>query len=143
MFRVNGSIPWPVHFTSRILNYKNINVGNRSAPGINSGCYIQGREGIVIGHNYRFGPNVGLISANHDPDDFDKWLNANPISIGNNVWIGMGAVVMPGTTIGDNVVIGANSVVTKDIPSNSVAGGTPCRVIKEKPPYQGFDYSTL
>jgi len=59
VLRFNGRIPWPVHFTSRVLNYGKIEVGNRTSPGINSGCYIQAKNGIVIGHNLRMGPNVG------------------------------------------------------------------------------------
>lgn len=143
IFRINGSVPWPVHFTSRVMYHKKIKVGNRTTPGLNIGGYVQGRSGIIIGHNFRMGPNVGLISANHDPDDYDKWLATDPIVIGNNVWIGMNSVVMPGVKIGSNVVIGSNSVVNKDIPSNSIAVGNPCQVIKEKSEYKGFDYCKL
>lgn len=143
ILRINGRVPWPVHFTSRVLNYKNVKIGNRCGLGMNLGCYIQAKNGINIGHNLRMGPNVGLISANHDLDDYDSWIKTTPITIGDNVWIGMNSVVLPGITIGDNVVIAANSVVTKDIPSNSIAAGSPCKVIKEKPPYKGFDYSQL
>ncbi len=132
-----------MHFTSRVLYHKKIEVGNRAAPGINSGCYIQGRCGIIIGHNVRFGPNVGLISANHTMDDYDSWDDIGPIVIGNNTWLGMGVVVLPGVRIGDNVVVGANSVVSSDLPSNVIAAGSPCRAIKPKPPYKGMDYSQI
>jgi len=110
---------------------------------MNAFCYVQARNGIEIGHNFRMGPGVGLISANHDHDDYDRHLPGKPIRIGNNVWIGMNSVIMPEVTIGDNVIIGAGSIVTTDIPSNSIAAGNPCRVIREKSPYRGFDYSTL
>ena len=130
VLRINGSIPWPVHFTSRILFHKNIEVGNNSAPGMTANGYVQARNGIQIGSNFRMGPGVGLISANHKEDDYDIHLETAPIIIGDNVWIGMNAVVLPGVTIGSNVVIGANSVVTKDVPSNVVAAGNPCRVIR-------------
>jgi acetyltransferase-like isoleucine patch superfamily enzyme len=143
VFRVNGRVPWPVHFTSRVLYHKRIHVGNRSAPGINANCYVQGRCGITIGHNFRMGPGSGLISANHVLSDYDTWEQTNPLTIGDNVWIGMNTVVLPGITIGSNVVIGANSVVDKTIPDNSLVLGNPCKVIKEKPPYTGFDYSKL
>lgn len=143
ILRINGRVPWPVHFTSRVLYSKNIRIGNHSAPGNSAGCYIQGRAGIIIGHNLRMGPNVGLISSNHDIDDFDQWVKTEPIRIGNNVWIGMNSVVMPGVTIGSNVVIGANSTVTKSIPDNSIAAGSPCRVLKEKEEYKGLTYSDL
>lgn len=143
IFRINGRVPWPVHFTSRIFFYKNISVGNGSAPGMNSNCYIQGRNGIIIGHNVKIGPGVGLVSANHHIDDYDQWPETPPITIGNNVWIGMNAVILPGVNIGDNVVIGASSLVTTDIPSNSIAAGNPCKVIRGKSSYKGKDYSRI
>lgn len=110
---------------------------------MNANCYIQGRNGIFIGHNLRVGPGVGLISANHDIDDYDRWPETEPIRIGDNVWIGMNSVVLPGITIGDNVVIASGSIVTQNIPSDSIAAGNPCRVIKEKTPYRGKDYSEI
>jgi len=143
ILRINGKVPWPVHYTSRVLYTKNVKVGNRSAPGINSGCYIQGRAGISIGHNLRMGPNVGLISANHNPDNYDEWHDVGPIEIGDNVWLAMNVVVLPGIKIGDNIIVAANSVVSKDLPSNSIVAGSPAKVIKEKTAYTGFDYSKL
>jgi len=143
VLRINGRVPWPVHFTSRVLYRRNVRLGNRTAPGMNANYYIQGRNGIILGHNVRIGPGVGIVSANHSLDDYDRWDEAPPIRIGDNVWIGMNAVVLPGVQIGDNVVIGANSVVNCDIPSNSIAAGVPCRVLKEKGPYRGKDYSVL
>ena len=140
ILRINGSVQWPVHFTSRILFRKNIIVGRRTAPGMNSGAYVQAKNGIEIGNNLRMGPNVGLISANHDEDNYDRWIKTNPIKIGNNVWLGMGVIVLPGITIGDNVVIAANSVVNKNIPSNVIAGGIPCKVLKPKSEYKGREY---
>jgi acetyltransferase-like isoleucine patch superfamily enzyme len=84
---------------------------------------------------------VGLISANHNSNDYDKWDKADPIRVGNNVWIGMNSVVLPGVTIGSNVIVGANSVVKKDIPDNCIAIGNPCQVVRHKPPYTGFNYT--
>ncbi len=139
----NRFVGWPMHHTSRVVKPGNVKLGKRSFPGWSQGCYIQAKNGITIGHNLRMGPNVGLISANHSADDYDVWVGDGPITIGDNVWIGMGAVVLPGVTIGDNVVIAANSVVNRDVPSNCIAGGIPCKVIKDKAPYTGFDYSTL
>ncbi len=136
IFGFNRFVPWPVHFTSRVLYHKNIKVGKRTFPGWSQGCYIQARNGIVIGDNLRMGPHVGLISSNHSYDDYDVWTCNEPIKIGNNVWIGMNSVIMPGVEIGDNVIIGSNSVVTKSVPSNCIAVGNPCKPIKEKPPYK-------
>lgn len=143
ILRINGRVKWPVHFTSLVLHHKNIHIGNNSPIGLNTGCYIQGKGGIVIGHNLRMGPNVGLISANHSPDDYDIWIDVGAIEIGHNVWIGMNTVIMPGVKIGNNVIIGANSTVAKDIPANSIALGSPCKVIKSKDTYKGFDFSKL
>lgn len=135
ILRINGMSKWPVDFRSKVTYPQRITVGKHTFPGLSTGGYIQGRNGIVFGDNVRCGPNVGIISANHDPNDFEKHLPADPIRIGSNVWIGMGSVVMPGVEIGDNVIIGANSVVSKSIPANSIAFGAPCKVYKEKPPY--------
>ena len=89
------------------------------------------------------GPGVGLISANHNESNYDQWDAVGPIVIGDNVWIGMHAVILPGVRIGSNVIIGANSVVNNDVPDNVIAVGNPCRVIGEKAPYAGLDYSRL
>lgn len=137
----NRQVPWPAHFSSKFRNVKNIKIGNRSFPGWGPGCYIQGKNGIIIGNNCRFAPNIGIISANHNQNDYDKWDKTDPIIIGDNVWVGMNSIIMPGVNIGSNVIIGAGSIVTKNIPSNSIAVGNPCKVIKEKDTYQGKSYA--
>jgi acetyltransferase-like isoleucine patch superfamily enzyme len=88
---------------------------------------------VVIGDNVFIAPNVGLHTAGHPLDVKQRNAGlefARPITIGNNVWIGAGVNVMPGVRIGDNSVIGAGSVVTRDVPPNVVAAGVPCRVIR-------------
>ena len=88
---------------------------------------------IFVGDNVMFGPNVTLATAGHpvDPELRRKVAQFNlPIRIRNNVWIGANAVVLPGITIGDNSVIGAGSVVTRDVPPDVVAVGNPCRVLR-------------
>lgn len=89
---------------------------------------------IYVGDSVLFGPNVVVAVAGHpvDPDLRRKVAQFNlPVHIGNNVWIGAGAIILPGIAIGDNSVIGAGSVVTKDVPANVVAVGNPCRVLRE------------
>ncbi len=89
---------------------------------------------IYVGDDTMFGPNVIVATAAHPicPELRARGLQFNmPVRIGKNCWLGAGVIVMPGVTIGDNVVIGAGSVVTKDIPSNVVAVGNPCRVLRE------------
>ena len=89
---------------------------------------------IIIGDNVMIAPNVILCSATHpvSPNLREKGVQYNlPVKIGNRVWIGANSVVMPGVTIGDNSIIGAGSVVTKDIPPNVIAFGNPCKVHRE------------
>ncbi len=89
---------------------------------------------IFVGDYTMFGPNVILATAGHPilPELRQKTYEYNmPIHIGKNCWLGAGVIVLPGISIGDNSVIGAGSVVTKDIPSNVVAVGNPCRVLRQ------------
>lgn len=89
---------------------------------------------ITIGEDCQIGPNVQLLTPTHplDPQPRrDKLEAAQPITIGDNVWLGGGVIVLPGVTIGDNSVIGAGSVVTKDIPADVVAVGNPARVVRK------------
>lgn len=89
---------------------------------------------IYVGDCTMFGPNVTIATAGHPilPELREKAYQFNqPVHIGRNCWLGAGVVVLPGVTIGDNTVIGAGSIVTKDIPSNVVAVGNPCRVLRE------------
>lgn len=89
---------------------------------------------IYVGDYTMFGPNVTVATAGHPilPELREKGCQYNaPVRIGRNCWIGANAVIVPGVTIGDNTVIGAGSVVTKDIPSGVVAVGNPCRVLRE------------
>ena len=111
---------------------KNVHFGNGVYANFNLTLVDDGD--IFVGNNVMFAPNVVIASATHPihPELRRKQAQYNlPIHIGNNVWIGAGAVVLPGIKIGDNTVIGAGSVVTKDIPSNVVAIGNPCRVLRE------------
>ena len=88
---------------------------------------------IYVGDSCMFAPNVIIATAGHpiNPELRRKVAQYNlPVHIGNNVWVGAGAIIMPGVTIGDNSVIGAGSVVTRDIPANVVAVGNPCRILR-------------
>ena len=100
---------------------------------INAGLKLVDDTHIYIGDCSMLGPNVVIATAGHpiDPQLREKALQYNlPVRIGRNCWLGAGVIVMPGVTIGDNSVIGAGSVVTKDIPANVVAVGNPCRVMR-------------
>lgn len=101
---------------------------------INYDCTILDCNTVHLGNNVLLAPKVQIYTAYH-PTEPELRLTgkelADPITIGDNVWLGGGVIVCPGVTIGSNVTIGAGSVVTKDIPDNVVAVGNPCRVIKK------------
>ncbi|NLL45276.1 MAG: sugar O-acetyltransferase [Clostridiales bacterium] len=109
----------------------NIEVGDNFYA--NYGCIILDVNKVSIGDNVLLAPNVQIYTAAHPIDPFERLTGkefAKPVSIGDNVWIGGEAIICPGVKIGNNVTIGAGSVVTKDIPDNVVAVGNPCRVIR-------------
>src|SRR5690606_14654414 len=116
VLRINAAARWPVHFTSRIVRPENVKLGRASYPGDMPGCDIQANNGIEIGDYCLFGPNVGIISANHDPADPTRHLPAPPIRIDSYCWLGMNAVVLPGVHLGPHTTVGANSVVTSSFP---------------------------
>lgn len=98
----------------------------------NSGCRFQDQGGIYIGDNCLIGHNVVLATINHDLSPANRGTNLpSPIRIGKNVWIGANATVLPGVTIGDNAVIAAGAVVTRDVAANTVVGGVPARLLRE------------
>lgn len=100
----------------------------------NHNCVILDCAEVTFGDNVFIGPNCGFYTAGHpiDVEQRNSGLEyAKPIKIGSNVWIGGNVCVMPGVTIGDNVVIGGGSVVVKDIPSDTVAVGNPCKVVRK------------
>ena len=109
---------------------KNIKLGK--GVFINEGCCFQDQGGIEIGDNALIGQQVVIATLNHDlaPDKRANMIPA-PVKIGNNVWIGAHATILAGVTIGDNAVVAAGAVVTKDVPANSVVGGVPAKIIKE------------
>ena len=101
---------------------------------INFNCTILDEAKVTIGDNAFIGPNVSIYTACHPltPDKRNKFIEwAEPVTIGNNVWIGGDVTIIPGVTIENNVVIGAGAVVTKSFPSNVVIGGNPARIIKD------------
>ncbi len=119
---------------------ENIHIGRNCE--INTNCVFLDCNRITIGDNSGFGPSVQIYTVGHPirPEErlakdvggaFTFWNSSTaPVTIGSNVWVGGGSIILPGVTIGDNTTIGAGSVVTKDIPANCLAVGNPCKVIR-------------
>ncbi len=108
----------------------NITLGKRVF--INSGCCFQDQGGIEIGDDCLIGQQVVIATLNHDLDPEKRGsMFPAPVKIGNRVWIGAHATILPGVTIGDGAVVGAGAVVTKDIPAYTVAVGVPAKIVKE------------
>ena len=101
---------------------------------INHNAYLMDGGGITVGHHCFIGPNCGMYTAIHATiaEERNQGLEkALPIVIGDNCWIGADVTILPGVTIGNNTIIGAKSVVTKDIPDDVIAVGNPCRVLRK------------
>ena len=105
-------------------------------------CYLDAVGGLKIGNNVRIAHNCSFITGQHRYDVADKTIyesgyKFDKIILGDDVWLGTGAVILPGLEIGDGVVIGANSVVTKNIAPYSVVGGVPAKLIVKRPNFDG------
>ncbi|MCK5161920.1 MAG: acyltransferase [Candidatus Aureabacteria bacterium] len=126
-----------IHPTASLRWGKNISLGKNSH--INQYCCVWASENskIVMGDNLLMGPGVKVFSSNHTFKDVNIPMNIQSyqekdIIIGDNVWLGANVVVVAGVKIGDGSIVAAGAVVTKDIPSYSIAGGIPARVIKQR-----------
>ncbi len=137
ILRINGNVPWPVHFTSMVRMPKNIERGDR-CPGLSMGCYLDGRNGIILGKNVWLGPRVSIISMNHDTQDYNQYVREEPVRIGDNCWLATNAIILPGVQLGNHVIVAAGAVVTRSFLEDDILiGGVPARVIKKLEPYQG------
>jgi len=136
---INRSVPWPVHRTSVIRAPQKIVRGNRN-PGLSMGIYMDGRNGIILGQNVLLGPRSSIISMNHDMLRYDRYIQEGPVRLGDNCWLGTGAIVLPGVQLGNHVVVAAGAVVTQSfLEDDIVLAGVPARVIKKLEPYQPGD----
>jgi len=133
ILRLDRTYPFPVALGARISNARNItfhpdNLDNFQSPGL----YLQNFAGrITLGHGCYLAPNVGIITANHDPLNPDEHLDAQDVVIGEGCWIGMNSVILPGVVLGPRTVVGAGSVVTKSfLDGHVVIAGSPARLIK-------------
>lgn len=131
-----GMVPGQVCIASPVVS-----IGDRCLIGRGSG--IVGHLSVTIGNDVWTGHHVYITDQNHGYEDVDRPISSQsqperPVVIGDGSWLGHGSVVLPGVTIGRHVVIGANSVVTRDIPDFSVAVGSPARVVRQYDPSSGW-----
>ena len=146
--RLLGSIdgsPYLVQIPFHCSYGCNIHIGKNFFA--NNNCVMMDNAEIRIGDNVMLAPNVTITTVNHPlgaeerrvfptkdsfhPGKKGNWETIAPITIGDDVWIGTGSIILPGVTIGSGTTIGAGSVVTKDIPANVLACGVPCKVVRE------------
>lgn len=129
-----GKIGNEVHIKPPLFVDYGFNISIGAGTFINYGLVALDVAAITIGNDVQIGPNVQLLTPTHPIDPAlrrAKYEAAQPIVIGDNVWLGGGAIILPGVTIGANSVIGAGAVVTRDIPPNVVAAGNPARVLRQ------------
>jgi len=129
----NSTARYPVSCQNIVSNPQNIEFDPEDLNNFQGfGKYFQAVGKITIGKGTYIGPNVGLITTNHDVNNPDVHLEAKPVVLGRKCWIGMNSVIMPGVVLGDNTVVGAGSIVTKSFEQgNVVIAGNPAKVIKE------------
>jgi acetyltransferase-like isoleucine patch superfamily enzyme len=135
VFRVNADIPFLVNYTNKISGWKNIQFEDDSVAMnllASGGAYIAAFDNTIIevGSGTIWAYNICLQTANHVPGNLKEYTTGS-IKIGKNCWLGNGVVITAGVELGDNVVVGANAVVTKSFPSNAIIAGVPAKVIKQ------------
>jgi acetyltransferase-like isoleucine patch superfamily enzyme len=137
--RINAHVPWPVHWTTKVKCPEKIQRGTR-CPGLSVGCYIDGRNGIIIGKNVWIGPHVSLVSMNHDLNDYQNFILTDPIIIGDNCWLATGVIILPGVKLGNHVVGAAGSVINKSFRENNIiVAGVPAKIVKKLGDYKESD----
>jgi acetyltransferase-like isoleucine patch superfamily enzyme len=124
-------------FCTGVIAKKGTGITIGSRTGISARAYLAGQGGITIGEDVIMGPNVKVFSENHNFSDLsltikEQGVTTQTVVIGNNCWLGAGAIILAGVTIGDGCVIAAGSVVNKSVPANSIVAGVPGKVIKSR-----------
>ena len=133
--RQNKDVPWPISSTTVVVGAKNIKFDLSSLNIFQTpGGYWQAIDAtITVGKNCYVAPNVGIITTNHDSNNPHNHVKGKSIFIGDNCWIGMNAVILPGVVLGNNTVVAAGAVVTKSVPQgHCTVAGVPARIISTR-----------
>lgn len=137
ILRLDGDCRYGKHFTSRVLHSAGLSIEDecpnvRRSLAVSGGCYINAADGLLIGRGTIWGANVAIISQDHDLDNFDHAPATKGIRIGRSCWIGFGAVILPGVTLGDHTIVGANAVVNCSFSEGHVViVGAPARQVRQ------------
>ncbi|MBN2167369.1 MAG: acyltransferase [Marinilabiliaceae bacterium] len=130
-------ISWPVHPSTQIKAPENIKIGTL-APGLAVNCYIDARNGIELEENVWIGPNVSIISMDHDINNYDQYVKESPIIIQKNSLLTSGCKILPGVVLGEHTIVAAGTVVTKSFPEgNQILAGVPAKIVKTIENYKG------
>jgi maltose O-acetyltransferase len=134
LIELMGAVGDDVEVRSPVYVDYGSNVRLGSGVFLNYGCQLADVAAITIGDHCQIGPNTQFLTPIHPLEAQrrkDRWETAAPITVGDNVWIGGGAIICPGVTIGDDTVVGAGAIVTKDLPAGVLAVGNPAGVVRE------------
>lgn len=140
LLRLDADCRYNKHFTTRVLHPQGLTIEHdclrvRRSLAVSGGCYINAADGLWIGKGTIWAPNITLMSQTHDMLNLDHAPPTAGIRIGRDSWIGFGAVILPGVTLGDRTVVGANAVVTTSFPEgNAVIAGAPARLVRRLDP---------
>ncbi|MBZ9674725.1 DapH/DapD/GlmU-related protein [Mesorhizobium sp. ES1-1] len=133
ILRIAKPAPWPIGLTTYISSFNNVvfhidDLNNFQSPGV----YMQNFGGLIfIGRGTYIGPNVGIITANHDIRNLDVHLSAKNVVIGDRCWLGMNSVILPGVTLLPQTIVAAGSIVTKSFDEGKiVVAGNPAKIVK-------------
>ncbi len=132
VFGINKNAKFMVHYTSTVNGNIHLGINVVKYLAGSGGCYIQGINSVSIGDYTMIAPGVKIISANHSISNFDCHEKVQPIVIGKSCWLGTNSVILPGVTLGNNVIVAAGSVVTKSFEGNVIIAGVPAKIIKNR-----------